>query len=97
MTLGEILQEACKKDLAHNGENAISYTETVKGEIMTIKLESKLYPESFITCSIPYHGLDNEANYLRMHFLSMLFNSSIYGMKRINHKKGKKSRNNNLN
>lgn len=97
MTLGDILQDACKRDLAHNGQNAISYTESVKNGLMTIKLESKLYPESFITCSIPYNGLEQEANYLRMHFLSMCFNAGILGMKRINQKKGKRNRNNNPN
>ncbi len=97
MDLGDILKLACQKDMAHNGQNALSYTEVVKNGKMTITLGSKLYPESFITCSLPYNGLEQEANYLRTYFLSMCFNAGILGMKRLNQKKNKKFRNNNPN
>lgn len=87
MTLGDILKQACNKDLAHNGKNGISYKEIFENDKMIIRLTSTEFPESFITCEIPYNGTEESANYLRYYFLSMLFNSSIYGMKRINKNK----------
>lgn len=95
MTLGEIFKDAVEKDLAHKGLNGLTYAEYVKDDLFCIELRSKAYEESFIACSIPYNGLEAEKNYLRIHFLSMAFNSAILGMKRIN--KNKKFRNRNQN
>jgi hypothetical protein len=58
MTLGDIIQEAIKRDAAGK------------------------HPEATIECSVPYNGLEEEANYARLYFLSMAFNSAVYGMKR---------------
>lgn len=83
MTLGDIIQEAVKRDTAgKESQNGLSYTEMVVGNRFCIKFSSAKHPEASIECSVPYNGLQEEENYARLHFLSMAFNSAIYGMKR---------------
>jgi hypothetical protein len=83
MTLGDIIQQAVQRDLAGQiTKNGLVYTEMVKGNRFCIKLSSTKHPEATLECSVPYNGLPEEENYARLHFLSMAFNSAIYGMKR---------------
>ena len=91
MTLGDIIQMAVQKDIASQGrDNKLYYTELVKGDKIEIKFGSDKFPEASIECSAPYYGLPEDENTLRLYFLSMVFNAAIHGMKRMNHKKGKR-------
>ena len=91
MTLGDILWEAASKDLAWNKKNGLLYYEFINDEgKFEIKLSASIEKEAFIECSCPYTGLESEKNYLRLYFLSMVFNSAIYGMRRLKNKKIKK-------
>jgi len=90
MDLGEILKQAATKDLSHNGKKGIAYTELINSGKFEIKLSSSVYPEAFIECSLPNVTTEEEKNYLRIYFLSMIFNAAIYGTKRLNYKKSKK-------
>lgn len=90
MTLGDILIQAVKKDLAWNNANELSYTELVADGKFIIKFSSAKHKEATIEVSVPYTGKQEEENYGRLYFLSMAFNSAIFGMKRSNNKKNKK-------
>lgn len=90
MGLGHVLSEAAKKDLSHEGANGLIYSELVVGDKFEIRLTSTKNPEAFIECSLPNTGKEEDENYLRMHFISMIYNAAIHGMKRMNHKKYKK-------
>lgn len=91
MTLGDILQQAIQKDLAGKEiENGLSYTELVIDNRFCIKMASTKYAEANIECSVPYTGSQEEENYCRLYFLSMVFNAAVHGMKRLKHKKNKK-------
>jgi hypothetical protein len=63
------------------------YTEFLKGDKFEIKLSSKKDREAFIECSVPDKGTEDEKNYLRLYFLSMVFNAAMYGMKRKKNKR----------
>lgn len=89
MTLGDILKSVSDKDLAGGGKNKLSYTESVSEGKVKIRLDS-LFEEGFIECELPFTGKEEEKNYLRTYFLSMVFNAAIHGMKRMKHKKNKK-------
>ncbi len=89
MTLGNILFQAAEKDLAHNKKQGIEYIESVIDGKFTIKLVSAIYKDAEIECSLPDVGNDESQNYLRLYFLSMVYNAAIFGMKRMNHKKNK--------
>lgn len=91
MTFGDILKEVVDKDLSNpEKKNKISYIEGVEDGKFKIKFTSATYPEATIECSLPGDGNEDQRNYLRTYFLSMVFNSAIHGMKRMNHKKHKK-------
>lgn len=92
MTFGEILESAAVKDLAFpDRKGELDYTESFNKENNTfnISFSSSKSPEASIDCSVPYTGKDEEKNYLRLYFLSMVFNAAIHGMKRMKHKKNK--------
>ena len=91
MTLGDVLQQAVQKDLASNGvNNGLVYSELVKEGRLEIKLSSTKHEEATVECSIPFNGYPEEENYLRLYFLSMVFNAAVHGMKRMKHKKNKR-------
>lgn len=90
MTLGDILAEAVKRDMAFEDKrNELVYEEWLTDDKFCIKLHSKKFPEASIEVSLPYNGKEEEKNYARLYFLSMAFNMSIHGMKRFKHKKHK--------
>ncbi len=90
MTLGDIIQQAIQRDMAGEKEqNGLSYTEFVKGNRFCIKFSSSKHPEATIECSVPYSGTQEEENYCRLYFLSMAFNSAVFGRKRIHNTKCK--------
>ncbi len=90
MTLGDILKISADKDLAGEGKNKLVYSELVLGDTLKIKLSSLTHKEAFVECSIPFKDSEEETNYLRTYFLSMVFNAAIHGMKRMKHKKIKR-------
>lgn len=91
MTLGDIIQQAIKRDLAgQEVKNELSYSELVVDNRFIIKFGSAKHPEATIECSVPYTGRPDEENYARIYFLSMAFNAAIYGMKRKNLKHNKR-------
>jgi hypothetical protein len=90
MTLGDILMQAVKKDLAWNNANGISYSELVADGKFIIKFSSSKFKEATIECSVPYSGKQEEENYARLYFLSMAFNAAILGMKREKNKNKKR-------
>lgn len=92
MTLGEILKQAAVKDLSGQQKNQLLYTESIKEGRFEIRLSSLVFKNAFVECSIPDKNLEEEKNYLRTYFLSMVYNAAIHGMKRMNYKKGKKHR-----
>lgn len=89
MTLGDILSQAAIKDLAAVKKQGLLYTEFSKEGKFEIKLSSKTHPDAFIECSIPDKNSEEEKNYLRTYFLSMVFNAAIHGIERSKHKKKK--------
>lgn len=91
MTLGDIIQQAIRRDLAgkDTGINGLSYIELIKDNRFHIKFSSSKHPEATIECSVPYSGTQEEENYCRLYFLSMVFNSAVHGRKRIHNTKRK--------
>jgi hypothetical protein len=91
MTLGDIIQQAIQRDLAAKeiGSNGLSYTELIKDNRFHIKFSSSKHPEATMECSVPYSGTQEEENYCRLYFLSMAFNSAVFGRKRIHNTKRK--------
>ena len=89
MGLGQVLTQAAAKDLAHKGVNGLMYSELSVGGKFEIRLTSSKSPEAFIECSVPNKGKEEDENYLRMYFLSMVMNAAIHGMKRLNTNKKK--------
>lgn len=89
MTLGDILQSAAIKDLAGLNKNKLLYMESIKDGKFGIKLSS-MFEEGFIECELPDAGTDESKNYLRLYFLSMVYNAAVHGMKRMKHTKKKK-------
>lgn len=91
MALGEILQMAAAKDMASpEKKNGLLYSEFLKEGRFEIKLSSSKFKDAFIECSVPDKGTEEEKNYCRIYFLSMVYNAAIHGMKRMNYKKGKR-------
>jgi hypothetical protein len=82
MTLGEILEKIAEDDKAGGKKHDLSYQEYVKDGHFRIKLSSGTDKDAYLQCSVPDNGLEEEKNYLRSYFLSMVFNAAIYGMKR---------------
>lgn len=87
MTLGDVFQDAVKRDLAGLNKGDLLYSEFVKDGKFEIKLFSKKDREAFIECSVPDKNTEEEKNYLRLYFLSMVFNAAMYGMKRKKNKR----------
>jgi hypothetical protein len=87
MTLGDVFQDAVKRDLAGLNKGDLLYSEFVKDGKFEIKLSSKKDREAFIECSVPDKNTEEEKNYLRLYFLSMVFNAAMYGMKRKKNKR----------
>lgn len=86
MTLGDILKKAATEDLAHLRKD-VSYDEFVKDGKFCIRFSSKHHKEAFIECSAPDTGLEETKNYLRLYFLSMVFNAAVWGMKKQKNRK----------
>lgn len=82
MTLGQILEKVAEDDKAGGKKQELSYEEYVKEGTFWIKLRSEVDKDAYIQCSVPDNGLEEEKNYLRSYFLSMVFNAAIFGMKR---------------
>lgn len=82
MTLGEILKDAAIRDMAGGKKNKLVYEEYIKDGQFKIKLSSEIDKDAYVQCGIPDKGMEEEKNYLRSYFLSMIFNTAIYGMKR---------------
>lgn len=90
MTLGDILKEAAKRNLSASKKltpggdvkSSLRYSEFVKDGKFEIKLSSSEDAEAYIECSVPDAGTEEEKNYCRLYFLSMVFNAAIHGMKR---------------
>jgi hypothetical protein len=90
MNLGDILKHSAVKDLAGLNKNELVYSESIKGDLFEIRLSSLIHKEAFVECTIPNKNSEEEKNYLRIYFLSMVFNAAIHGMKRMKHTKKKK-------
>lgn len=88
MTLGDILAEVANKDLAGGKKLSLIYEERVADGKFRIRLISDTDRDCYIHTSVPYDDtlpddlLEGKKNYARAYFLSMLFNSGIYMMKR---------------
>ena len=91
MTLGDVITEVVKKDMAGGKKLDLYYQETYKDGKFRIRLLSETDPDAYIHTSVPCEeGEEEKYNYARAYFLSMVFNAAIYGMKRkknINHGK----------
>lgn len=87
MTLGDILMQAAQKDLAGVMKGKIIYSEFIKEGKFEIKLQSLSEKDAFIECSVPDKGTEEEKNYLRLYFLSMVFNAAIISTKKNKHRK----------
>ena len=87
MTLGDILLQAAQKDLAGVMKGKISYTEFVKEGKFEIRLSSLSDKDAYIECSVPDKGTEEEKNYLRLYFLSMVFNAAIHSSKKLKNRK----------
>lgn len=88
MGLGEVLTQVAEKDLAGGHKLSPLYEETIEDGKFKIRLISDTDRDAYIHTSIPYdkllseEELEGKKNYLRVYFLSMVFNAAIYGMKR---------------
>jgi hypothetical protein len=88
MTLGDILTEVAKKDMAGGKKLELLYEETIEDGKFKIRLLSDTDRDAYIHTSVPYdvclpdEELEGKKNYCRAYFLSMVFNAAIYGMKR---------------
>lgn len=90
MTLGDILQQAAIKDFAWEGKNGVMYSELIVNGKFQIKLSCSIEKDAFAECECMDDGKEETYNYLRLYFLSMVFNAAIYGMRRLKNKKIKK-------
>lgn len=82
MTLGDILIEVVKKDMAGGKKLSLLYEEKVEDGKFKIRLISETDPDAYIHCSVPYDGTEGAENYARAYFLSMVLNAAIHGVKR---------------
>lgn len=87
MTLGDILAEVARKDIGGGKKFDLLYEEKEKDGKFTIRLLSQSDPDAYIYCSVPYdetmtRSREETENYGRAYFLSMVFNSAMYGIKR---------------
>ena len=87
MTLGEILAEVARKDIGGGKKLDILYEEKEEDGRFKIRLLSQSDPDAYIHCSFPYdetmvRSREETENYARAYFLSMVFNSALYAIKR---------------
>lgn len=88
MGLGEVLAQVEEKDMAGGHKLSPFYEETIEDGKFKIRLISDTDRDAYIHTSIPYdemlseEELEAKKNYLRVYFLSMVFNAALYGMKR---------------
>lgn len=88
MTLGDILADVAKRDMAGGHKLELLYEEKVHDGKFRIRLISDTDRDAYIHCSVPYDvalgddELEGKKNYARAYFLSMVFNSAIRQMKR---------------
>jgi hypothetical protein len=95
VTLGDILSDVAKRDMAGGHKMDLLYEEKVSDGKFRIRLISDTDRDAYIHCSVPYdeylpeEQLEGTRNYARAYFLSMVFNSAIRQMKRekADHKK----------
>src|SRR5574337_1047854 len=78
MTIGDVFQDAVKRDLAGLNKGDLLYSEFVKDGKFEIKLSSKKDREAFIECSVPDKNTEEEKNYLRSYFLPMVGYEGLY-------------------
>ncbi|SRR6266566_467976 len=87
MTLGNILEEVAKKDIAGGKKLDLLYEEKEEDGKFKIRLLSQSDPDAYIHCSVPYdltmsRSREETENYARANFLSMVFNAALYTVKR---------------
>lgn len=88
MTLGDVLTDVAKRDMAGGHKLDLLYEETISEGKFRIRLISDTDRDAYIHCSVPYdvclsdEELEGKKNYARAYFLSMVFNSAIHQMKR---------------
>jgi|SRR5882762_1126300 len=87
MTLGDILTQAAEKDLAGGKKLSLLYEEKEEDGRFKIRLLSQTDPDAYVHCSFPYdetmvRSREETENYTRVYFLSMVFNSALYVIKR---------------
>lgn len=82
MHLGEIFASAALKNLCEPNrekQTPYMYFEGIVDGKYTIRIKSTKYREGLLETALPNSGTEDERNYLRMLFLSMCFNSALYG------------------
>ncbi len=83
MGLGEVLTQVAEKDMAGGHKLSLLYEEKWKDGKFRVRLISDTDRDSYIHTSVPCEEGDEEKyNYARAFFLSMVFNASIYAMKK---------------
>lgn len=83
MTLGDVIMEVVKKDMAGGKKLDLDYQETYKDGRFRVRLISETDPDAYIHTSVPCEeGEEEKYNYARAYLLSMVFNAAIYGIKR---------------
>jgi hypothetical protein len=90
MHLGQILESAALKNLCEPDKNKkipYTYFEGIVDGKYTIRLQSVKDRDAYLESELPGTGTEDERNYLRLYFLSMCFNSAIYGQIKIKFKK----------
>jgi hypothetical protein len=87
MTLGDILGEVARKDLAGGKKLNLLYEEKEVDGNFVIRLVSQNDPDAYIRTSVLYdvtftRSREETENYGRAYFLSMVFNAGLYKVKR---------------
>lgn len=87
MTLGDILTEVARKDMAGGKKLDLLYEESEEDGKFKIRLLSQTDRDVYLHTSVPYdvtmsRSREETENYARAYFLSMVFNSALYGIKR---------------
>lgn len=87
MTLGDILAEVVRKDMAGGKKLDLVYEEKEENGKFKIRLISQSDPDIYIHTSVPYdetltRSREETENYARAYFLSMVFNAALHSVKR---------------
>lgn len=88
MTLGDILTDVAKRDMAGGKKLSLIYEEKIEDGKFKIRLISDTDRDAYIHTSIPYdvclpdEELEGKKNYARAYFLSMVFNAALYTVKK---------------